>query len=787
MKRKILLSALLSVILSNAISGQVTGKSYVNSLGMKMIFVERGGFMMGSELGRDFWDESPVHKVTISNGFCVSETEVTAESFRQYRADYKGNVKFEPYATAVSWYDAVSFCKWLSAKEGKSYRLATEAEWEYACRAGTTTAFSSGDTAPSQGQANPWGIKNMHTGPREWCQDWYGEYCAGDQADPVGPASGMAKVVRGGPLDDNSRNADRKVFSGSSNRASIAPSFGPYLVENGNEQELVSEGPGLHNISFRIVEAREVSSEPIPERISYTRLGVKQDTQIAKIGPDMTRPYFRKRHLLPTPLENRTNEEIDAVSMHRSFRRHCHSPGLEVCPNGDVLMVIYTSYREYEPGVSLIASRLRFGADKWDMPDRLFDFAAVNDHCPLLWTEGDKMYFFWGNPKLEGGFPFQWMTSDDNGATWSEVNFPKFIGKIGPHSRQPINTVLRDNDGTIFVSSDGSGGRSVLWASYDREKTWHDTGGRSGGRHTTFAMLGDGRTILGMGGKNTDIDGFMPRSISRDGGRSWDISKTPFPAQGGNQRPSIVRLKSGRLFFAGDFQHISGKSPEGIRYGGSYAALSEDDGENWKIKPLPGAQRHESPRRHNGNATIGYSATRQAPNGMIHLITTMNRPCLHFVFNEAWILGKTKVYEKSNTIKMSSKATEMGKVEKYTEKYEDGKLKASWSGGIADDGRFLLHGDETWFYPNGKKQRRASYDKGQKIGQETFWAADGSVKWTWEYKDDGSSVWTQYWPNGNKRAMSNWRDFKCEGTAIVCDTDGGQVSKMAFKKGRKIE
>jgi hypothetical protein len=421
------------------------------------------------------------------------------------------------------------------------------------------------------------------------------------------------------------------------------------------------------------------------------------------------------------------------------------------------------------------------------MPEKLFDFAAVNDHCPLLWTEGDKMYFFWGNPVLDGGFPFQWRVSHDNGANWSEVKFPKFIGEIGAHSRQPINTVLRDKDGTIYLSSDGSGGRSVLWASYDGEKTWYDTVGRTGGRHTTFALFKDGKTILGMGGKSTDIDGFMPKSISRDGGKSWEVSKTPFAAQGANQRPSVLRLKSGRLFFAGDFQHIGGKSPEGIRFGGSYAALSDDDGKTWKIKPFPGVQRHESPRRHNGNATIGYSAARQAPNGMIHLITTMNRPCLHFVFNEAWILGKTKVYEKSNAEKMSSKATEMGEVKKYTQNYDNGKLHVSWTGGVADDGRFLMHGDETWFYPNGNKQRQASYDKGRKTGKETFWDADGTVKWTWQHNDDGNSVWIQYWPNGNKRAMSNWRTFRCEGAATLWDIDGKEISKMEFKKGRKIE
>jgi len=111
----------------------------------------------------------------------------------------------------------------------------------------------------------------------------------------------------------------------------------------------------------------------------------------------------------------------------------------------------------------------------------------------------------------------------------------------------------------------------------------------------------------------------------------------------------------------------------------------------------------------------------------------------------------------------------------------------SWTGGVADDGRFLMHGDEVWFYPNGNKQRQASYDKGRKTDKETFWAADEIVKWTWQHNDDGNSIWTQYWPNGNKRAMSNWRTFRCEDTATVWDIDGKEISKMEFKKGRKIE
>ena len=758
---------------------------YNNSVGMKMILVDPGIFEMGSELGRDYWDEQPKHKVTITRPFFMSETEITAEQFRQFKAEFVGTEEHLPFAAGVSWYEAVEFCKWLSEKEGKTYRLPTEAEWEYACRAGTTTMYSSGATKPRDGQANPWGLKNMHTGVREWCLDWYGDYPWQEQTDPVGPEYGIAKVVRGGALDDGSRDEQRKQFAGSSNRASIAPSFGPY--DSASADFDVSGGqkalPGYHSIGFRVVQAEMPASAPLAFDAPFVQQCVKQNSKIASQGPHPDKPYFRKRYLLPTPLENCTNEEIDAVGMHRSFRRHNHSPGLEVCPNGDVLMIIYTSYHEYEPGVSLIGSRLRFGSDQWDMPTRLFDFAAVNDHCPLLWTDGDTMNFFWGNPKLDGGFPFQWMSSQDSGASWSEVKFPHFTNKIGPHSRQPINTVLRDKNGTIYVSSDGSGGRSLLWATKDEGESWYDTVGRTGGRHTTFALLGDGVSILGMGGKNTDINGFMPKSISKDGGRTWDITQTQFAAQGGNQRPSVMRLQSGRLFFAGDYQHLKGTQPEGITEGGSYVALSEDDGETWAVKTLVGAQQHENPENHNGNGTIGYSAARQGPNGVIHLITTMNRPCLHFAFNEAWILDKSSE-ELSDAKLMRPTAKSISKVTIYEEKYPSGKLKTKWSGGIGDNGRFLLHGVEVFYYENGQKQHQAIYNLGRKIGAETYWAADGTKKWNWVYHSGKTAIWTQYWPNEEKKSQSTWRNFKCNGPATLWDRDGNVISKVNFVNGR---
>jgi len=135
----------------------------------------------------------------------------------------------------------------------------------------------------------------------------------------------------------------------------------------------------------------------------------------------------------------------------------------------------------------------------------------------------------------------------------------------------------------------------MLWASRDEGHTWSDTGGRTAGRHTTFVILKDGG-VLGIGGTNTNIDGYMPQAISNAGGRTWQVSKTPFPALSSNQRPVVLRLASGRLFFAADWQNRQGKKPAGISQSGAFVALSDHDGKTWKMKTLPETLPQEASR-----------------------------------------------------------------------------------------------------------------------------------------------------------------------------------------------
>lgn len=746
---------------------------------LTFVTIPAGTFTMGSDAGD--WDESPVHDVTVSKDFDISTKEVPFDLYHQFRPDHSVT-SASGSATGVSWYEATAFCAWLSDREGETYRLPTEAEWEYACRL-------NGGGPGDDGESGKLGLERMCDDVPEWCYDWHGAYLDAPQTDPVGPNGGMARVIRGGKIDDDSRYAEPGVgefhYQRAANRAGMAPAFGPTEPRT---------GAGQHPIGFRIVRGGMPETKPYPREIPEVSLGVKQTTRDAAVaGPPADQPYFRKRYLLPSPPETVMGFDDTAVAehirkmrvlgLHPSFRGHNHSPAVEVMPNGDLLMVTFTSWREYEPGMSLMATRLRFGADQWDMPSCLVDMPDACDNTPLLWTEGDTVRLFFSSTRAFGGFPFNWTESTDSGATWSEVRFPKFTTEIGPHSRQPINTLVRDKAGTVYLPSDGDGASSVLWRSSDNLQTWQDPGGRTGGRHTTIALLKDGMTLLGMGGKSSDIGGYMPKSISRDGGATWDVSATQFPAYGSNQRPTVLRLQSGRLFFCGDLQRIDGAAPDTVEQRGSFVALSDDDGETWHVKKLAGAQPHEAPEKHNGADTIGYSVARQAQNGVIHLITTMNEPCLHLAMNEAWILSDDEMPSDDGLL-MKNSATSVDNVSAYRETYPNGQNRIEWSAGIGNDGRYLLHGTETRYYEDGSVQYAATFDCGVKVGEETAYRRDGSREWQWNHNPDGTSKWTQWWPNGAVKSESTWRDFHAEGMAKRWDASGNVKDEHTFTRGK---
>jgi formylglycine-generating enzyme required for sulfatase activity len=223
-----------------------------------MVLINGGTFMMGSpssEVGRD--DDEVQHQVTVS-GFYMGKYEVTQEEYQAVMGTNPAYFKGADFPVEqMSWYDAVEYCNALSVQEGltpaytingtnvtwnrnaNGYRLPTEAEWEYACRSGTTTPFSTGNnittnqanydgnypyngntkgtyrertTAVGSFPPNAWGLYDMHGNLWEWCWDWNGNYSRSTQTDPLGPSSGTVRVARGGSWGSRAmgwRSADR--------------------------------------------------------------------------------------------------------------------------------------------------------------------------------------------------------------------------------------------------------------------------------------------------------------------------------------------------------------------------------------------------------------------------------------------------------------------------------------------------------------------------------------------------------------------------------------------------
>jgi formylglycine-generating enzyme required for sulfatase activity len=187
---------------------------------IKLVLIPAGKFMMGSpdsEQGRSKF-EGPQHEVALSKPFYVGVTEVAQAQYQAVMGTNPSNFKGETNPVEmVSWTEATAFCKKLSEKSRHAVRLPTEAEWEYACRAGTATAFSFGDSDGALGdyawyisnssntthpvgqkKPNAWGLYDMHGNVWEWCADWYGDYPKGAVTDPQGAASGTYRVLRGG-------------------------------------------------------------------------------------------------------------------------------------------------------------------------------------------------------------------------------------------------------------------------------------------------------------------------------------------------------------------------------------------------------------------------------------------------------------------------------------------------------------------------------------------------------------------------------------------------------------
>jgi formylglycine-generating enzyme required for sulfatase activity len=208
--------------LANTVEGYATKPNYIvkSALDMELIWCKPGSFIMG--------EGGNAHPVILTKGFYLGKYEVTQEQYEKVMGNNPSKFKGENLPVEeITWDDAMAFCKKLSEKEkgripvGWEFTLPTESQWEYACRAGTTTKYSWGDDINSKlanyadsglkktravgsYRPNAWGFYDMHGNVIEWCQDWLGPYKKQLAVDPVGPSSGSKRVFRGGSYGNRS-------------------------------------------------------------------------------------------------------------------------------------------------------------------------------------------------------------------------------------------------------------------------------------------------------------------------------------------------------------------------------------------------------------------------------------------------------------------------------------------------------------------------------------------------------------------------------------------------------
>ena len=655
----------------------MTGRTWTNKVGISFVEIPAGEFMMGAEPeginpsvlatkhreneeeSRDQaqglypltgeYDEHPRHQVRLSKPFQISTHPVTNAQYEAFDPDHqrlRGYLGFsesdDEAVVQVSWHDAVAFCAWMSERDGIPYRLPTEAEWEYAARAGTTTAYWTGDTLPEEFHrnqrmtwypdpteapydvvaetpslkvgttpANPWGLHDVHGLVEEWCLDWFGPYTDAPEIDPVGYATGDFRVSRGGS------HSTQPYYLRSANRSGSLPDDRSWLI------------------GFRVVvgEMPAHVDPPIPEP---TPVHVVAQGNPTEIGIASTAPFFAE----PIPYIHMPSDSHGPL-----FSRHNHCPSIIECPNGDLLAVWFSCEHEVGREMTLAASRLRAGNTEWDPASLFWDAPDRNMTAAFLYREGESIHLYGalGVAGTWGQVIIYHRLSIDSGATWSPARI--IIPDHANGQAQPANLVFRRGNGTLIVPGDDNAvNGSRLYASHDNGATWSILPGRIQGIHAAVAETED--QIVAFGRMFRPESDLMPVSVSKDGGQSVEYAWTDFPSIRSGQRPVLLKLREGGILLFSFATSMTFTDADGAPYEGSglFAALSHDGGNTWPTRKLiadGGGERVMDGGAWTGAFTMsrtqaepkGYLTATQGVDGTIHLISSK----VHYRFNLAWL------------------------------------------------------------------------------------------------------------------------------------------------------
>lgn len=684
MLKKIIITAILLAAPAAHEARAQAGKATVPP----MADVPAGEFLMGSMgTGADF-DEAPAHTVRISHAFRMGRTEITNAQYEQFCPEHalmRGidsiSVADDEPACNLTWIDAARYCQWLSQATGRSFRLPTEAEWEYACRAGTLTPFYTGDGLPGvyhrnqrhtrylqkvslhvgQTPPNAFGLCDMHGGVEEWCADWYGLYDSADQTDPSDPTAGTLKVTRGG-----SHNTPERYLR-SANRMAMPPGDSHSLTGFRIVEDICPR-PDLTPLATLIAEAEAVASEATFSHTSATSAAPTSHigTAVWHKSAKADTAYFAEPRVYVIPPE---------CGSGTPFYSHNHQPAITWCDDGSLLAAWFSAEAENSRDMVVLSSRLAPGSDEWEpareflrVPDRnLTGTSLLNDgHGTLYHFNGIEQAGDWRNLALAV------RTSHDGGLSWTPL---RMIEPRHGQRHQVIAGPIVLHDGSIAQLCDaGPEGDDGTSLHIYNESGCHDpwdgrpqparfeedsTGSSIAGIHAGIVELSDG-SLMAMGRgllsaiKGSDGKMHMPISVSADGGRTWTYHASPFPPIQGHQRLVLMRLAEGPLLLLSFTCHPT-RTPadeQGMTFGegegqwrgyGLYAALSYDEGKTWPVRKLltDGKERvlnggawtqffrmdatHAEPR--------GYLAATQSPDGIIHLLSSR----IHYAFNLKWL------------------------------------------------------------------------------------------------------------------------------------------------------
>ena len=767
-----------AVIFFTAVAGMLQGniapadEKSDNRLSSKIEFcaIPAGSFIMGADLdpkyivaGKDegwrsifIQDEFPQRKIRLTHPFELAKYEITNAQYEQFDPSHQSwRGKFRNISTGddesvvyVSWEEATAFTAWLSKNDKQfDYRLPTEAEWEYAARAGTRTPFSNGltgdiydlnpfdsaqmkrmnykwpypftftngvrkwvtwlpkkcvgvedvypdaghikdvDLAVGQSGPNGYGVFDMHGGVEEWVQDWYGPYNQRDTIDPAGYRTGDFKVTRGGSHNNHIQHAR------SANRMSAAINDKNYFL------------------GFRIVRTpkNQVTVKKLPEQPLYP-WATKVSTKKYAWNKESDRPFFSITslyELVPAQKDGShygTDRQLAQFGFDKKgilplltgpLYSHNHSPTIEWCDNGDIIISWFSGESEIGPELTLLASRGKRQADgslQWTPPSKFLKAEDRNMHSSNLLNNAVRVSLkrdaaFTLHQMASIGIAGRWdklalgyRKSTDNGATWTPVRMI-----LDPDHGLNIGASMQGNmfqtvDGMLAFVTDDKGdsyaGTGSLVVSTDNGQSW-ERRGYSGATPDSLRIAGGHAVVVEIEDVNGDgkrdlmaiardggayYSGKAPESISVDGGNTWKRSPSVFPSVSTGQRMTMLRLRYSGLpagirgtkpilftGFADD--SIRARDGEGkMNYiKGLYAALSFDEGKTWPEQyrkvisnlkgpdtlnlPIAPWQRTASLSETRGQ-NEGYMSSGQTPDGTIYLTDGK----IVYSFNLKWLM-----------------------------------------------------------------------------------------------------------------------------------------------------